>query len=1034
MSETIGVNIYKAIINRKWLEIDYGEEGNSQTRFWFGITNIDEDRLYGEIFNAYKSLQCIENPKPIYRKKIRRASIIEGSFFDCPEALIKIIEANSEKWLWVDIDQFDNNILKYLGDCHKYDNDPFLDEEEVINDISYDRLANVVKYQLDENQFRVLLTKIYKMNEEDAEKFGRYYELGMNLYSIDIKGKKYVVAYRRLAVDFKSRTLEIATKTTINKSFLIEGKRHTLSAYLTMDAKEFCDTFDEKAVEYAQMIEENFDSGEKENLRPFIFLQRRDVITGVNEALEAIYQMASKKNLTQPLKAFFGSISARGGTSKEPRIVLYDSKKVNIDQMRVVYNTMINHVTYVQGPPGTGKTETIFNVLLSAYTNGKTCLICSNNNIPIKNIFEKMMKSYRRKRIYDATDETEIVFPIIRIGNFEENQKAIVRMRDIIAYVDLTMKKIVNVKRTEKSKETALSAYDNLRQMLHDYETRQEITTTLVMLQQWRAMNNVSDFLNEIDHQIAEQEKRLSEIPEVDNEAIIKNAVSSQQSQEFLNYLYFSSIDTLRKLNSPTYSELKEIIETEDIAEAARLLVKHLSSDINVKRFLDIFPIVVTTNHSAAKLGTASQHFDICIIDEAGQSNVASSLVPIVRARDLLLVGDTNQLQPVTVLESHLNDRFMKQYKVASAYDYIHNSILSTMQAKDENSKRIFLSYHYRCAQKIARFANERFYDRSLNLQNIEAGTLEYHNVKNKAHPQMRNAYDAEAFAIARIVKERKYKDVGILTPFVNQARLINLYLDREGVKDVHAGTIHTLQGSERDTIILSSAISLKTSQRTMQWVQNNRELINVGVTRAKSTLIFVGDKEAIDILGKSQDTDLNVLSDYVAQNGNMIITPNQKTITLGYSNDSSSEKEFFTTIAPYFANKANKYDIQRNVSAKDVLKNVTEVALANVGKKEFDFVIRTRTPTSNYIPIIVFEVDGGEHIGSARSASNDRAKEELCRKHGIKMIRIPNSKVKNYELIIQLFQKYTGQEKPVSIFDYDIQEDYDRQLEINLK
>jgi len=1024
MSDTTGTSIYKAILNRKWLEIEYGDEGNQQTRFWFGINDIDDERLYGEIFNYYKSLQCIDNPKPIYLKKIRHARVVEGSFFDYPESLIAKIELNNDKWTWIDTDQFDNNILKYLGDCFKNDNDPFLDEEEIINDISYDPLARMTKYQLSDDQFRVLLTRIYKMNEEDAEKYGRYYELGINLYSIDIKGKKYVVAYRRLAVDFKNRTLEIAPKTTINKSFLIEDKRHTLSTYLTMDAKEFCDTFDDKAVEYAEMIEENFDSGEKENMRPFIFLQRRDVITGVNEALEAIYQMASTKTLTQPLKAFFGSISSRRGTSKEPLIVLYDSKKVNIDQMRVVYNTMINHVTYVQGPPGTGKTETIFNVLLSAYANGKTCLICSNNNIPIKNIFEKMMKSYRKKDIYNATDENEIVFPIIRIGNFEENKKAIIRMREMIAYVDSTTRRIVNIKRTEKSKEVALSAYDNLRQLLHNYESRQEIITTLSMLRQWRELNNVPDFVTEIDRQIGEQEKRLSEIPDIDNDTIIKSAVSSQQSQEFLNYLYFSSIDTLRKLKSPTYSELKDIIEIEDIEEGARLLVKHLSSDINLKRFIDIFPIVVTTNHSAAKLGTPSQHFDICIIDEAGQSNVASSLVPIVRARDLLLVGDTNQLQPVTVLESHLNDRFMKQYKVSSAYDYIHNSILSTMQTKDENSKRIFLSYHYRCAQKIARFANERFYDKSLNLQNIEVGTLEYHDVKNKQNPQLRNAYDAEAYAIAKIVKERKYQDVGILTPFVNQARLINYYLVQEGIKDVKAGTIHTLQGSERDTIILSSAISLKTSQKTMQWVQNNRELINVGVTRAKDTFIFFGDKEAIDLLGKKQDTDLNVLSDYVAQNGNMIITPSQKTMTLGFSNDSTSEKEFFTTISPYFANKLNRYDIQRNVPVRDVLKNISEVDLSNVGKKEFDVVIRTRTPNSNYVPIIVFEIDGGEHIGSARRASSDRIKEELCRKYGIKLIRIPNSKVKNYELIIQLFHKYTGQEKPISIFDYDIEEE----------
>jgi superfamily I DNA and/or RNA helicase len=35
-------------------------------------------------------------------------------------------------------------------------------------------------------------------------------------------------------------------------------------------------------------------------------------------------------------------------------------------------------------------------------------------------------------------------------------------------------------------------------------------------------------------------------------------------------------------------------------------------------------------------------HFDLCIMDESGQCNMATALIPIVRATDLLLVGDTN--------------------------------------------------------------------------------------------------------------------------------------------------------------------------------------------------------------------------------------------------------------------------------------------------------------------------------------------------------------------------------------------------------
>lgn len=58
-----------------------------------------------------------------------------------------------------------------------------------------------------------------------------------------------------------------------------------------------------------------------------------------------------------------------------------------------------------------------------------------------------------------------------------------------------------------------------------------------------------------------------------------------------------------------------------------------------------------------------------------------------------------------------------------------------------------------------------------------------------------------------------------------------------------------------------------------------------------------------------------------------------------------------------------------------------------------------------NYHTIVVFEIDGGEHVGSKRIAKLDRQKEKICKSYGIKLIRIPNSSVKDYELIISLFE-----------------------------
>ena len=216
--------------------------------------------------------------------------------------------------------------------------------------------------------------------------------------------------------------------------------------------------------------------------------------------------------------------------------------------------------------------------------------------------------------------------------------------------------------------------------------------------------------------------------------------------------------------------------------------------------------------------------------------------------------------------------------------------------------------------KKIASFVNQRFYNEQLKLLNDNSGELTYYNVKNTFNPNARNAYKEEAIQIAKIIKDNKYQDVGIITPFVNQAEMINNLLIRMGRDDIKAGTVHTLQGSEKSVIIMSAALSPRTGKKTMAWIKDNHELINVAVTRAKERFIFVGDKEAIDKLSGEEKNDIKVLSDYVYKNGEIIVPKSDAIISYDFSNDSKNEKDFFDTIQPYFNRRGTKFRVSRNV------------------------------------------------------------------------------------------------------------------------
>lgn len=1012
MRISIKNSIFQAILSNKWLDVVYKNYRGETTKYYLGIKDIDAKKglLYCDIFNPYKSINIIENKERdtfVYVDKIKSASLLEQSHYDTPKELIDKVNNDIDVGNYLEIVNYDNNILRYLSDCYQMDNDPYLKEEVMIDGVDIHSLSKQNEYQLDEDQFKQFLDKVFKKRKDKAEMQNRFQTLAINKFSIDINGKQYVVAYRILTLNFKTKRLSISNVSSINKSFLIEEEKTvTLGMYLDMNPEEFCQNYDKNEKEYIEGIKQNFHNGEKVNTRPTIFFLERRTQPGVEQAFAAISQLDSEGKLSVPLKSFYGRNKSRSNVSNEIDLVVFDRTKINIDQLRVVYNSMINHVTYVKGPPGTGKTETIFNVILSAYVNDKTVLICSNNNHPVSDIYEKMSNSLTRKKPY--TNETEkIIFPIIRLGNNEVMKEAVLKIREIIKFAQKHEKSRVKEELTETSKNRSISGFNELKKLITEYEEFINLNEKLNTLKKIRNFVQIGQINTKLDEQIAEYQKVINYKEKIKDDDVLKYTISASEDKNFQNYVYYSSLLKFKRISSDTYKEFRNIICNNDIDEAVKGFNKWLKDDLNLRRLLAIFPIIICTNLSCDKLGKCKPQFDLVIMDESGQCNIATSLIPIVRAENLLLVGDTNQLQPVTVIEEPVNNALLAKYGVSNEYNYIKNSILSLMLRKDNNSKNILLRYHYRCGQKIANFVNQRFYEKQLKLLNGSNGELIYYDVKNTFNPNARNSYESEAKEITKIIKNNKYKDVGIITPFVNQANLINDYLKANGINDVKAGTIHTLQGSEKSVIIMSAALSSKTGKKTMDWIKNNHELINVAVTRAKNKFIFVGDREAVDTLSKGESNDIKVLSDYVAKNGEVIVPKSDVTISYDFSNNSETEKDFFETVKPYFNKKKSKFRVERNIPVIDAIKKINENDLEKIGRKEFDVIVQANIEGlfRNYKTIVVFEIDGGEHIGNKRTAILDREKELICKKYGIKLIRIPNSAVKDYELIISLFE-----------------------------
>ena len=1002
----IGDKISKAIKEGKWLRISYINKNRDNTFYWIAIKDVDykTKNLKVVIFNEKKSMDTFESR--ILFDNIKSAEVMDFTSYEVPQGLLDKIENNLSKFSWLNYDHFSHNVLNYFNECNIFDNDPCQKDYSAIPGIDLKLLIRNRKIKLNDEQTKRIINDIYHYDLRKSN--STYYTLAMNYFSIDEGKNKFVICYYELKFDPIQKSLVLDKKLRFNPSFLIEGRRHSLFNYINMDMDEFTKTFTENFEEYQTIISYNLRAGERIDTMPDIMLLQRNIPVDLTETYNAIEEKYYGNNLPVPLKSFFGIISKKNNSSrrKEPTLIIYD-KRININQMRVLYNAIKYPVTYVQGPPGTGKTQTIINVALSAFYNDKTMLICSSNNKPVDGIVEKLKFEYRGETVN---------FPYLRLGNFDDVRKATIRIRELFnSNMDKNPKEelLNKIKVSEDDKNQKLIELLNIQEqriVIKDYIEKSEKLKKSFE-------NKNSGIIKIIKEKVNGLKNNLENLPEVTNEEVVSLFEPLVGNYQLSQFLYFKSLQYIYKLQKQKtkYSELKEICFIEDDETRVMEFNKWLKDDNNMKKITDVFPVIFSTNISTKRLGTPNFMFDLVIMDESGQCNAATALIPIAKAESLLLVGDPNQLKPVIVLEDSMNDLLKEKYNVCEKYDYKKNSILDIMVANDSISKYILLKYHYRCGKRIINFSNQRYYNNSLNLNYLfEDGSLEVLDVKNQNVKQKNEAYE-EALAIVNYIERNGVTNAYIITPFVNQKELILSLLKEKGISDIGCGTIHSMQGAEKDTIIISPAISPKTSKKTFEWIKNNHELINVAVTRAKSKLVIAADTEVINTISDKKD-DLYNLIEYAKNNGKLSVPPNESVkAEIGKSNGSNAEDEFFKTVS-HFCSCQKTYEAERNVKASKIFKN--DPYLEDM-QFEFDLVLYKKTIFSKK-PVIIFEVNGGEHLGSVRREHSDRYKMKICSDRGIKLIIIQNSFVKAYEYIADIIMSSQNRSKSIqqTLFD----------------
>lgn len=1000
-------DIFRAIHEGKWLKIEYRNKGEQVTKYWIGIRDLNVGKRTLAVDGLHLSKYTTDSYDYIYIDSILSSQIVEGSYCPVNKRLVEDIYLNPHKYR----NLFDNTanlkILNYLEMCNRMDTIPYYSDFELVRFLDRESF-NGEAYELSTEQFQMIVRNFQYKMEEKPRTDGKLMiqQLAMNVLSIHTSKGLYVLAYRKLQLDVKRKVLRPEEEISICTEYIMGENKENIRKYLDADEYELLADFEKNQEKIKDCVMKHTRQVMGVDDMPYIIGLGMDVVLDLHKEYQAIIDMYHKDKVTVPIKAFFGDLVSRPRRSKEYPITLINPN-INLDQLLAINNGMKYPVAYIQGPPGTGKTNTIINTIVTAFFNERTVLFTSYNNHPINSVFEKLIgMEYRGKKI---------PFPVLRLGNMEKVKEAIAYIRNIYEQV----KNIQVFEGTlDRKKDGRIERARQLSNLLKKYEEvldLKERSETLNRLMEYHNRRQVSAEMLpfQVDlqgRQLGQVEAKIREAGEITD----KDALTLLDSDfdQLYQYLFFTSARYIKKLDDSRYKDLRHIIFEE--AEEAQVagFSKYLSETANVKKLQKIFPIMITTCISAHKLGEPEPMFDMVIMDEASQCNTAVSLVPIIRGDNLMLVGDPQQLNPVILLDEGVNQKLRKKYNVADEYDYRKNSVYKTFLACDAVSDEVLLHNHYRCNPKIIEFNNKKYYNSKLNICSCSKETqpLVYLDVKNGS-TDVKNTAPEEVEAIISYAVMNKDKSIGVITPFVNQRKMIEEAVNREKLKNVACGTVHAFQGDEKDVILFSTVITDQTQCGTYEWLKNNKELINVATSRARDKLIVLADSKNLARLHqKNGEDDLFELVDYVKKNGQAQVTRKKaNSRALGVKPFSTATEEAFLANLNHALENIwlsqNRFSIQKEVA-------ISQVFMDNIGYNDlfysgrFDFVVYERQGKQD-IPVLAIELDGKEHFEDEVVKNRDKKKNEICRAHNLQIIRVENSYARRYNHIKEILMSY---------------------------
>jgi hypothetical protein len=265
----------------------------------------------------------------------------------------------------------------------------------------------------------------------------------------------------------------------------------------------------------------------------------------------------------------------------------------------------------------------------------------------------------------------------------------------------------------------------------------------------------------------------------------------------------------------------------------------------------------------ASRFALYDEEFDYVVVDEAARAAPLDLLIPLVRARRIVLVGDQRQLPHA--LDYRLEKEFEALVEQTEHRKLLKESLFARIFEQLPAAKRVRLNYQYRMNPQIGRMVSGIFYSDDPLIDHPSTHTLvndtelfsgsslvwhdvtQHNSAAKLEEGQYYNRDEAEQVVnyVRKLLESRTSRSIGVITYYAQQRDLIERSLRSQvpGAQRVQVGTVDAFQGIEKDIILLSTVRS--NPEKRLGFLGSLNRL-NVSLSRARRLLVILGDARTV--------------------------------------------------------------------------------------------------------------------------------------------------------------------------------------------